>query len=85
MCIRDSLGADIREDGGRLCCTAPRLVGRELILSLPSVGATENLMLAACGGEGTTSISNAAREPEKMCIRDRHWAVQGTQERLPRG
>ncbi|WP_352416230.1 UDP-N-acetylglucosamine 1-carboxyvinyltransferase [Oscillibacter ruminantium] len=61
--LRD-LGADIREDGGRLCCTAPRLVGRELILSLPSVGATENLMLAACGGEGTTSISNAAREPE---------------------
>ena len=34
------------------------------MLSLPSVGATENLMLAACGAEGTTSICNAAREPE---------------------
>lgn len=61
--LRD-LGTDIQEDGGRLLCTAPSLVGRELILSLPSVGATENLMLAACGGEGTTSICNAAREPE---------------------
>ncbi len=61
--LRD-MGAVIREDCGRLCCTAPRLLGRELILSLPSVGATENLMLAACGGVGTTSICNAAREPE---------------------
>ena len=58
------LGAEIREIGGRLQCTAPRLVGREVVLSLPSVGATENLMLAACGGSGVTSIYNAAREPE---------------------
>ena len=34
------------------------------MLSLPSVGATENLMLAACGADGVTTISNAAREPE---------------------
>ena len=33
-------------------------------MSLPSVGATENLMLASCGAEGTTTITNAAREPE---------------------
>ncbi len=58
------LGADIREEGGFLHCTAAHLVGRELVLSLPSVGATENLMLAACGAEGVTVISNAAREPE---------------------
>ena len=61
--LRD-LGADIQEAGGFLHCTAKRLQGRELVLSLPSVGATENLMLAACGAEGTTVISNAAREPE---------------------
>ena len=61
--LRD-LGAEIREEGGILRCRAPRLVGRELVLSMPSVGATENLMLAACGAEGTTVISNAAREPE---------------------
>ena len=58
------LGAEIREEGGVLRCQATHLAGRELILSMPSVGATENLMLAACGAEGTTVISNAAREPE---------------------
>ena len=61
--LRD-LGAEIREEGGMLHCTAAHMTGRELGLSLPSVGATENLMLAACGAEGTTVISNAAREPE---------------------
>ena len=67
--LRD-LGADIREEGGILHCTASRLAGRELMLSLPSVGATENLMLAACGAEGTTVISNAAREPELVDLQD---------------
>lgn len=61
--LRD-LGAEIHESGGVLHCRAARLRGRELALSLPSVGATENLMLAACGAEGVTTISNAAREPE---------------------
>ena len=67
--LRD-LVADIREEGGILHCTASRLAGRELMLSLPSVGATENLMLAACGAEGTTVISNAAREPEIVDLQD---------------
>ena len=67
--LRD-LGADIREEGGILHCTASRLAGRELMLSLPSVGATENLMLAACGAEGTTVISNAARDPEIVDLQD---------------
>ena len=67
--LRD-LGADIREEGGILHCTASLLAGRELMLSLPSVGATENLMLAACGAEGTTVISNAAREPEIVDLQD---------------
>ena len=58
------LGAAIREEGGFLHCTAPRLRGSEIVLGLPSVGATENLMLAGCAAEGTTVISNAAREPE---------------------
>ena len=58
------LGAEITEEGGTLLCRAPKLRGREIILSLPSVGATENLMLAACGAEGDTRIVNAAREPE---------------------
>ncbi len=59
-----SLGAEIREEGGSLQCAAPRLQGAEIVLSIPSVGATENAVLAACGAEGVTTISNAAREPE---------------------
>ncbi len=58
------LGAEIRESGGMLHCQAKGLYGCQLILAIPSVGATENLMLAACGAEGVTVISNAAREPE---------------------
>ncbi len=50
-----ALGAEINDAGGVLHCKAPELKGREVVLSLPSVGATENLMLAACGGSGTTT------------------------------
>ena len=60
------LGAVIDEGGGRLRCEATDLRGRELTLSMPSVGATENAVLAACGSRGTTTILNAAREPEIM-------------------
>lgn len=59
-----ALGADIREEQGVLCCRNCRLQGRELCLSIPSVGATENAMLAACGCPGLTAIVGAAREPE---------------------
>ena len=58
------LGAEIDEGGGRLDCEAAQLQGRELMLSMPSVGATENAILAACGSQGTTVVLNAAREPE---------------------
>ena len=58
------LGAEITEAEGMLHCRAPRLKGRKLVLALPSVGATENLMLAACGADGTTILEGAAREPE---------------------
>lgn len=59
------MGACIDGQGGSLNCRCPsRLQGREIVLSIASVGATENVMLAACCAEGTTVISNAAREPE---------------------
>lgn len=59
------LGAAVREDRGRLCCTGGRtMAGREICLPIPSVGATENIMLAACGCPGTTTVVGAAREPE---------------------
>lgn len=58
------LGADIEEVGGNIICRADKLVGRDISLSFPSVGATENIMLAATAAKGTTRILNAAREPE---------------------
>lgn len=58
------LGAEIREEGGDILCRAGDLRGREIILSFPSVGATENAMLTACACSGVTRIINAAREPE---------------------
>ncbi len=59
-----ALGATIDEKGGNLICHAGKLQGCEINLSIPSVGATENTMLAACCAQGTTVITNAAREPE---------------------
>ena len=60
-----SLGAQVREQGGELHCSAAGgLTGCEITFSIPSVGATENAMLCACGAEGVTVICNAAREPE---------------------
>ena len=59
-----ALGADIQEVQGALSCRNSRPEGREICLSVPSVGATENAMLAACGCPGLTTIVGAAREPE---------------------
>ena len=58
------LGARVLEEGGQVCCEAGRLIGREICLPIPSVGATENALLCACGCEGVTTIVGAAREPE---------------------
>ena len=65
-----TLGAEISEIGGSLLCRAECLRGGDILLTLPSVGATENAILAACGAEGTTIISNAAREPEIADLQD---------------
>ncbi len=59
------MGVKIQEENGILTCTAPGgLHGAKIHLQFPSVGATENIMLAAVLAEGETSITNAAREPE---------------------
>jgi UDP-N-acetylglucosamine 1-carboxyvinyltransferase len=60
----ERLGATIESEHGFLVATAPRLVGTTIWLDFPSVGATENLVMAAVLAEGTTVIDNAAREPE---------------------
>jgi len=58
------LGVSIREQGGDILCEASDLHGRDVILSFPSVGATENTMLTATACPGVTRVINAAREPE---------------------
>ncbi len=58
------LGVRITESGGYIECSCERLRGAEVLLDFPSVGATENLLLAAAVAEGTTVIRNAAKEPE---------------------
>lgn len=58
------LGAEIRVEGEQITASAAKLKGAEINLSFPSVGATENAVMAAAAAEGTTRIRGAAREPE---------------------
>lgn len=60
----ESLGARIETSGDSIVCHADRLTGADIRLDFPSVGATENIMMAAVKAEGVTRIFNAAREPE---------------------
>ena len=61
----ESLGVEFSIDHGYLMADAPNgLKGAHVVLDFPSVGATENLMMAAVVAEGTTIVANAAREPE---------------------
>lgn len=65
------LGVEIKEDHGWLNCTVKgKMHGENIMLSFPSVGATENILLAAVTAEGTTTIVNAAREPEISDLAD---------------
>jgi len=59
-----ALGVEICEGHGRIECRAERLQGAVIVLDFPSVGATENIMMAACLAKGKTVIHNAAMEPE---------------------
>lgn len=60
----EKMGVVFSEEDGRLVGNVDRLRGAELRLSIPSVGATENILLAAVQAEGDTVITGAAREPE---------------------
>ncbi|MDO4551909.1 MAG: UDP-N-acetylglucosamine 1-carboxyvinyltransferase [Bacillota bacterium] len=64
------LGVEIRETDGGLACRAANLKGTEIRLEFPSVGATENLMMAAVAARGETRILNPAREPEIRDLQD---------------
>jgi len=58
------LGVEIVEENGYITCEVKNLVGADILLDFPSVGATENIILAAVKAKGITVIRNAAKEPE---------------------
>lgn len=60
----EELGAHFEQSHGYIEATAEVLVGARILLEFPSVGATENVLMAAVLAKGTTIIDNAAREPE---------------------
>lgn len=67
----EQLGAVLNETVGRLEFTAPQgLTGARITLTFPSVGATENIMIAAATAKGRTVLTNAAREPEISDLAD---------------
>lgn len=59
-----SMGVEFSEEEGKLVGKAHKLHGADICLEIPSVGATENILLAAVRAEGDTVITGAAREPE---------------------
>ena len=60
----EKLGINILENAGFIICKCDKIIGANIDLDFPSVGATENIILAAVYAEGITNISNAAMEPE---------------------
>ncbi len=60
----EALGTSIKIENGYVHAKAKKLTGSDIYLDIPSVGATENIMLAAVLAEGSTTIQNAAQEPE---------------------
>ncbi len=68
----EQFGATITTENGFIVCSAEEkgLTGTRITLSFPSVGATENIILAAVMAKGTTIITNAAREPEISDLAD---------------
>ena len=63
-----SLGATVKENGSSITCCADKITGTKIILPFASVGATENIMIAAAVSVGRTTIVNPAREPD-ICDR----------------
>ncbi len=63
-----ALGATVIEEGNKYTVFADKLIGAEIYLDMPSVGATVNTLLVAVKAEGITTINNAAKEPEIVNI-----------------
>ncbi|MCL1916989.1 MAG: UDP-N-acetylglucosamine 1-carboxyvinyltransferase [Peptococcaceae bacterium] len=72
-----ALGVDIQETHGYIEAKVKRMRGADIYFDVPSVGATENLMMAAMGADGTTLLHNAAREPEIIDLQNMLTAMGG--------
>lgn len=59
-----ALGANVKIENGYVFAKASKLIGNDICLDIPSVGATENIMIASVLAQGATRIQNAAQEPE---------------------
>ncbi len=64
------MGVQIHQDRAHLCATVDKLKAAKIVLDYPSVGTTENILMAATLTKGTTQIINAAIEPEVMDLVD---------------
>jgi UDP-N-acetylglucosamine 1-carboxyvinyltransferase len=65
-----ALGAEITVDHGFIKARAGRLKGGRVVFDMVSVGATENVLMAACLAQGTSVLENAAMEPEIVDLAD---------------
>ena len=66
----EKLGIEKCEEYGKIICNTEKIVGTEINLDFPSVGATENIILSSVLGEGETKIINAAMEPEIVDLQE---------------
>lgn len=66
----EKLGIEVKEESGYIHCKADEITGADIQLDFPSVGATENIMLASIFAKGTTRIINAAMEPEIIDLQE---------------
>lgn len=66
----EALGAQIELDHGYVAATGEKLVGAKVYFDMPTVGGTENVLMAAALAEGETVLENAAREPEIVQLAD---------------
>ena len=64
------LGINVMEESGYIKCETDDIIGKEINLDFPSVGATENIILATCLSKETTRINNAAMEPEILDLQN---------------
>lgn len=75
------MGIKVEETAGFIRCSCDKIEAADINLDFPSVGATENIILAACLAEGTTVINNAAMEPEIVdlanCLNRMGAKIQG--------